>query len=253
MQELLGDVLAKLEASPTNGETPTRYVIRVGPQEVADWPTMRHFLNAVQLPDVVEGGQRRREARMRAENTIFQYCGEWQVVECFGEYLPDAGIAVQAHAFFIETVDLRDLPALVIAAKQDHPLRIADFEQEGKSHCSNRAPSTVHIVAEEEVVCVRRRATYVKHLFHILELAMDVAHNGHGTLYLDAVWLFLQQFMGCLTQSLALCFSEVPFLQYVLNLCIKVVLDACPPWLHGHCWRVAAEGHKAFNPVVELE
>lgn len=49
---------------------------------------MRHFLDSLKSPDVVEGLDGGRKASMQAEELILNNCSEGEVIEEFGEGLP---------------------------------------------------------------------------------------------------------------------------------------------------------------------
>eukprot|EP00413_Alexandrium_margalefii_P036570 CAMPEP_0204599318 /NCGR_PEP_ID=MMETSP0661-20131031/54758_1 /ASSEMBLY_ACC=CAM_ASM_000606 /TAXON_ID=109239 /ORGANISM="Alexandrium margalefi, Strain AMGDE01CS-322" /LENGTH=341 /DNA_ID=CAMNT_0051610033 /DNA_START=99 /DNA_END=1121 /DNA_ORIENTATION=+ len=221
--ELLGHVLPELEAGASRGVAPARGVRRVRPQQVADRPLVRHLLDAVEVPDVVEGRQARGEARMRDEDPVLHHGGQGQVVKGLHEGLPDPRAAVRPHALLVEAVDLRDLPALVVAAKQNHPLRVADLQQEDEGRRLHAAPAAVDVVAEEQVVRVRGRPADIQQLPDVLELAVHVAHDGDWAPHLDAIRLLLQQPPGLLAQGLDLGLREGSARQHVLDLRVEVV------------------------------
>ena len=58
----------------------------------------------------------------RRANLVLHKRREGQEVEQLGEVLPHAGGAILAQALVVEAVHLRDLPALVVATQDRHPL-----------------------------------------------------------------------------------------------------------------------------------
>mmetsp|Transcript_6181 Transcript_6181/g.18522 ORF Transcript_6181/g.18522 Transcript_6181/m.18522 type:complete len:200 (-) Transcript_6181:145-744(-) len=199
MVKLFGHVLAELEPGAPCREGPPWGVCRVRPEQVADGAIVGHLLDAVEVPDVVQGRQAGGEARMCAEDPVLDHGSEGQIVEDVHEGLPDPRVAIQPHALLIETVHLCDLPGLVVAAKQHYSLRMADLEEEDQGHSPHAAEAAVNVVAKEQIVGVRRRTAYVQHLLDVLELTVNVAHDSDGAPRLDAVWLVLQQPVGPLT------------------------------------------------------
>lgn len=105
--ELLRDVLAEGVASTTGRDTPTASVIGVGPQQIADWSFVRHFLHAVELSDLIEGVDGRRQTTMEAENLVLNDGGQGQVVEELGELLPYVGVSVLTEALIIESIPIK--------------------------------------------------------------------------------------------------------------------------------------------------
>ena len=104
-----------------------RYESRCGRVRAA--AGVAHLL-PVELPDLIERVNRRREAAMHAEYLILHQRCQRHVVKQVGEYLPDVGVAILAQALVVEAVDLRDLSALVVASEEMYPLRVA--------HCARR-------------------------------------------------------------------------------------------------------------------
>ncbi len=81
MVKLLGDVLAERVAGTSGRDTPATSVIRVGPKQVADRSLVRNLLNSVELSDLVERVDRRRETTVEAEDLAFNHCGQGQVIK----------------------------------------------------------------------------------------------------------------------------------------------------------------------------
>jgi len=64
-----------------------------------------------------------------AEDRVVDDGREAEAVEDVDARLPDGGVAVLLEALVVETVDLRDLSALVVAADQGHALRVPDLQR----------------------------------------------------------------------------------------------------------------------------
>lgn len=126
--EGLGDILAKSVTRTSRRDAPSAPVIRVGPEQVAHGTLVRHLLYAVERPDVVERVDAGREAAVQAEDLVVDERGEGEVVEEVGEVLPHVGVAVLAEALIVESVHLRDLPGLVVAAEDCDALWVSDLE-----------------------------------------------------------------------------------------------------------------------------
>ena len=67
---------------------------------------------------------------MEAENVSFDNCGEWEVVKKRSEILPNIGIAVFSKALIVESINLSDLFAFVVASEDGDSAWISDFESE---------------------------------------------------------------------------------------------------------------------------
>ena len=126
--ESLRDILPKCVTSTSGRDPPPTAIIGVTPQQITHGAFVRHLLNTIKRSDVVEGIDTGRQTTMKAEDLVLNQGGKRKVVKEVGEELPDIGIAVLAQALVIEAIDLRNLTALVVAAKDRDALRVADLE-----------------------------------------------------------------------------------------------------------------------------
>ena len=69
-----------------------------------------------------------REPAVQAEDLSLNETGQRQVVEQVREVGPDRRRAVFAEALVVEPVDLCDLPALVVAAQDEDPVRVPNLK-----------------------------------------------------------------------------------------------------------------------------
>jgi hypothetical protein len=106
MVELFRDVLPERVASTSGRDAPAAAVIGVRPQQVADGSFVGHFLHSVQLTNLVEGVDRRRETSVETEYLSLDHCSQGQVIEQFSESLPHIGISVLAQALIVETIPI---------------------------------------------------------------------------------------------------------------------------------------------------
>lgn len=54
---------------------------------------------------------------MEAEDLVLNDSCKWKHVEEIGEVLPDIGVSVLPQAFVVKTIDLGDLPTLVVSSQ----------------------------------------------------------------------------------------------------------------------------------------
>ncbi len=104
MVELLRDVLSERIAGSSGRDAPPATVVGVGPKQIADGSFVGNFLDAVELADLVESVDGRRETSMQTENLTLDDCSQWQVIEKLGEGLPHICISVLAQALLVETI-----------------------------------------------------------------------------------------------------------------------------------------------------
>jgi hypothetical protein len=104
-------------------------------------------LDAVEGADVIERVDARRQAAVQAEDLVVDEGCEGEVVEEVGEVLPDVGVAVFPQALVVETVNLRDLTRLVVAAEDGDARGVADLQGDEQSDRLDRVVSTIDIIA----------------------------------------------------------------------------------------------------------
>lgn len=115
---------------------------------------------------------------MGAKKAIIDRSREWQVVEEVCEQLPHVGIPIFSNALIVETVHLSDLARFVVATQDRHALRIAHLQRDHDGDTLDAVIASVNVVTHKQIVCVRRMTSYTKQLEQVMELAMDIAHNG---------------------------------------------------------------------------
>ena len=79
----------------TNFEKPRgmfSYLVRVGPQQVAEQPLVGHVCGPHDPPDLLHGLQVRAEAAVAAEDLLVDDGGHWEAVEAVGERLPQLDV-----------------------------------------------------------------------------------------------------------------------------------------------------------------
>ena len=74
MFELIADVGAETVPGTPGRNAPPLPIVWVAPQQITDGSLVRHFLNAVQLSNIVEGVDARRQPPMQTEDLAFDAC-----------------------------------------------------------------------------------------------------------------------------------------------------------------------------------
>lgn len=71
----------------------------------------------------------------------------------------------------------------MVAPKNGDPSLEPDLEEDEQGYALDTEVPPVDIVSQKEVVGIRTVATYFEQFDHVVELAMDVAADGHWTVH----------------------------------------------------------------------
>lgn len=178
--ELLNDVTSKQVACASRTDLPAWRVIWIAPHEVAHGSIMGHFLFSVNASDLVERVDRRTQPAMHAEDFIIDDCCQSQVVEDGGAISPHVGRSVLAQALVVETVHLRDLSALMVAADQSNSLRVPYLEGEQQQKGLDRVVASVDEIAHKQIVGLWALATDLEQFLEVVELTVDITADLQG-------------------------------------------------------------------------
>ena len=77
---------------------------------------MRDFLNSIQLSNLLERVQGRRQTSVKGENLVLYNGCQWQQVKEVSKVFPDVDVSIFSEAFIIKAVYLGDLSALMVAS-----------------------------------------------------------------------------------------------------------------------------------------
>jgi len=218
--EGLGDVLTEGVSSSSGGDSPSAPVIWVRPEEVTHGALVRHLLQPVQGPDVVQGVDAGREAAVQTEDLAVHQRREGKVIKQVGEIFPHVGVSIFPQALIIETIDLGDLTALMVAAKNGDATTESHLECDKERDSLDAVVSSVNIVPHEQVISIWRLATDLEELHEVVELAVDVTTHRHRTLDALHVALLAQDLLGLLTQNLDLVLGQLLALHQLLDPCV---------------------------------
>ena len=135
---------------------------------------MRKFLEAVDLPDVVERFDGGREPPMNAEKTVVDQSCETHTVEHFHAATPHVDRSVLLQTLVIEAIHLTDLTTLVIPTKQGDTLRISNFQSQQQQTCLNTVVTSINIISHEDVIDARTDASHAEELAEVIELPVNI-------------------------------------------------------------------------------
>ena len=110
---------------------------------------------------------------MHANNLLVHDGRDGQTIEAVGEGLPQLD-RVPPLALVVEAVDAVDRGALVVAAQQEEVLGVLDLVREQEADRLERLLPAVDVVAQEQVVCIRREPTVLEQPQQVVVLAVYV-------------------------------------------------------------------------------
>jgi len=95
----------------------------------------------------------------------------------------------------------------VVAAKQEEVLRVLDLVRKQEADNLKALLPSVHVIAQEEVVCVGWEATVIKQTQKIVVLPVDIAYDLDGSLEFQQHGLCKEHFScgHCKPPDLSLC------------------------------------------------
>eukprot|EP01136_Pigoraptor_vietnamica_P039277 Opistho-1_new@9865 len=221
--ERLRNVLAERVAGAARRNAPAAPVVGIGPEKVAHGTLVGDLLDAIKRPNVVERVDGRREAAVEAEDLVLHKRREGEEVKEVRKILPHVRVAVLAEALVVKAVHLRNLSALVVAAKDRDALAEADLKRNEERHRLHRVVATVDIIAHEEIVCVGRLAANAEQLHQVVELAVDIAAHRHGASHGLHIRLLLENFARLLAQLLDLGLGQLLAVVQLLNPSIELL------------------------------
>ena len=71
---------------------------------------MRSLLDSIKLSDLVECVDTWGQTSVKAEDLVLNHSSQGQVVEKFGELLPNLGVTILSEAFIVESIPTRVRP-----------------------------------------------------------------------------------------------------------------------------------------------
>ena len=198
--EYFHSVLPEYVARSSRGHSPAFDLLRIRPHEITHWSLVGHLLLSVYGLDLVEGVDVRREASVNAKYLLVDQSSQGQEIEYFSAVAPHVDRAVLAQTLIVKAVDLRDLPALVVASDQRDVLGVPHFESQQQQERLDRVEAPVHEVPHEEVVGSRTVVAHFEQLHQVVELPVDVAADGDGSVDRLDVGLFNQNVFRIVAQ-----------------------------------------------------
>eukprot|EP01084_Bolivina_argentea_P217960 369972_1 len=119
-----------------------------------------------------------REASMAAKNPVVYNGSHRHAVEGIAEHLPQFRV-VTTFALVEKAIDSIDACRLMVPSQKEEVEWVLDLVCEEEGDGLDRLGPPVHVVAEEEIVVLRRKAGEVEYSKEIQELPVNVATDLH--------------------------------------------------------------------------
>lgn len=124
--------------------------------------------------NLLHGVQVRAETTVHSEDLLVDNSGDGKAVEAVGEGLPQLNV-VSALALVVEAIDTVDGGTLVVATEDEEVLGILDLVGKQQADGLERLLASVHVVAKEQVVGLRRETAIFKETQQVVILSVDIA------------------------------------------------------------------------------
>ncbi len=102
--------------------------------------------------------------------------------------LPDFDIA-PSLTLIVETVYTCHISTFVITAQKEEILREFEFVAKQEKDRLQALLSAVHVIAQEEIIRIRRKATHFEHAYQICVLPMYISNDLYGWRKFKQSWL----------------------------------------------------------------
>lgn len=116
---------------------------------------------------------------MQTKDLVFYNCTERQVVKELCENFPNISITILTQTLVIESIDLCNLSAFVVASQNCKSVSKANLECNQQCHCFDRVVAAIDVVTHKQIVCVWRLTSDAEQFFQIVKLPMNVSANGN--------------------------------------------------------------------------
>lgn len=153
---------------------------------------------------------------MHAEDIVIHDSGQSKEVKDLAAVAPHIERTIFAQAFIVESINLGDLPRLMVATNEDDLIRVANFQRQEKEEGFNAVVATIDKVAQEEVVCLGNIAPHFEELHQVVELTMDIPANlrdwwsmyRNRGINADNIFFVVQNVFSFGAKDLDLCFTK---------------------------------------------
>jgi len=110
---------------------------------------------------------------MHAKNFLIDESCDRQAVKHVTEDAPESN-GVTSLAFVVEAVNTVDLGTFMVSSEEEEVLGVLNFVAKKQTHRLDRLLSSVNVIAQEKIVCLRWEPSVLKYSQQIVVLTMYV-------------------------------------------------------------------------------
>ncbi len=115
---------------------------------------------------------------MHGEDLFVDDCCNWEAVEAVSKGLPELNV-VPPLALVVEPVYAVDRGAFVVPTEDEEILGVFDLVRKQQADSLKGLLSSVHVISQEEVICLWWESSIFKEAEEIVVLSMNIAANLH--------------------------------------------------------------------------
>ena len=138
---------------------PTTDLIWFRIKQIHERPRPRHFHESIELPDLIERVNARRQPAVYAENFPTYNYRQRKVVKKITAHLPHVRIAELPQAFVVEAEHLGCLSGFVRASQERDSVLVPHLQCNEQTQRFNARVAAINVVTQEDIVSVRRFAS----------------------------------------------------------------------------------------------
>jgi hypothetical protein len=183
-------------------------LIGIGPKEITQETSIGDIGRAHNALDLIQTGKFWTEASVHAKDLFIDNCSTRKAVEAIGKSLPELD-AKASFALVIKAVDPIDGGTLVVSTQDEEIFRVLDLVRQQQADRLETLLTTVHVVAQKDVIGLRREAAVFKETQQIIVLPMNVTADLDRSLQLEKHRLTDQKITTAETEHLDLGFRQV--------------------------------------------
>lgn len=172
----------------------------VRPQQVSEEACSGWLFHSLDVVEVFQRFQVWRDASVYCQELVVDQSADREHIECVHEQVVCLLVVFSQH-FDPKIEEGRHLPALMVSPQQQDRLRVVQFQGIYQQNNFDGEGASIHIIPQEQILCVFRIASHIKQFDEVVILAVDVSDYRHRVFELEQVGFLLQN-VQCIIENL---------------------------------------------------